>query len=85
MVFLDLALTMADLPSDFVTERFDRYLDDVLNKLRKQSIRLGEIFQYCEARIGDIDCHPAMWEVRGYVGSIISATLVGATLPRLRV
>jgi hypothetical protein len=44
MVALDLALTMTDLPSDFVTERFDRYLDDVLNKLRKQSIRLGEVF-----------------------------------------
>jgi len=44
MVFLDLALMMADLPSDFVTERFDRYVDDVPNKLRKQNIRLGEAF-----------------------------------------
>ena len=61
MVFLGLALAMADLPSDFVTERFDRYLDDVPNK------------------------HPAMWEIRGYVGGIIAATLVGVTLPCSRI
>jgi len=44
MVFLDLALTVADLPSDFVTERFDRFLDDVPNRLWKQNTRLGEAF-----------------------------------------
>ena len=37
MVFLDLALTMADLPLDFVTERFDQYLVDVPYNLRKQN------------------------------------------------
>jgi len=44
MVFLGLDFTMADLPSDFVTECFDRYLDDVPNKLRKQNTGLGEAF-----------------------------------------
>jgi len=57
------------------------FLTDCGNKIL-DSVRL---FNIVEAKIGGIDCHPAMWEVRGYVRGIIAAALVGVTLPHSRI